>query len=220
MNAGIFSLSWQNIDDRVVWAQRRVFEYFGLPILQHRIHGLEHGEWMDWVLQHHKLIDVFLFVDVDAFPLNKQAVDESFDKASKGFLFGNAQVSTHIDPNRLFVAPSWCALARQSWAAAGCPSARIDAHHDVGQRWSEMVQHAGVKVEVMMPARCMKPMWKLPNGADYGIGTTFQSSAGAMNFHMFGISNTTFDDLQFTTEARLKLLEQEAERVCRGMKYT
>ena len=44
MNAAIFSLSWQNVDDRVLHSQRSVFEHFGYKLAQHRIHGFGHGQ--------------------------------------------------------------------------------------------------------------------------------------------------------------------------------
>jgi len=216
MNAGIFSLTWQNIDDRVLAAQRRVFEHFQFTILQHRIAGLEHGQWMDFVMQNYPKVDLFMFVDADAFPLNKLAIVEAFDKAAQGFLYGNAQVSSHIDPNRLFVAPSWCAVSRSSWIAASCPSARLDHYSDIGQRWTDQMSRFGIKIEMLKPKSCLKPLWKLPDGTDFGIGTTFESAAGARNFHMFGIGGTTYGDPQFPPDVRLRVLEEQAAKVCAG----
>ena len=66
MNAGLFSLYWDNIDERIVRHQKLVFDHFGLPVKQHRIDGLDHGEWMDWVLSFYDL-DAVLFVDIDSF---------------------------------------------------------------------------------------------------------------------------------------------------------
>jgi hypothetical protein len=214
MNGIICSLSWQNIDDRVLDAQRRVFEHFGIPLLQHRIHAFEHGAWMNWVLSYYTGIDMFLFVDVDAFPLNRRAVEEAFQKAEAGFLYGNAQVSAHIDPRRLFVAPSWCAISRQTWIAASSPSARNDDFHDVGQRWSQYVARHGNKIEFLRPKRCRKPLWRLPDGTPYGIATVFESATGARNFHMFGVSNTTFQDPDFPADVRLRIFEEEAAKAC------
>lgn len=213
MNAAIFSLSWQNVDERVLRAQRRVFEHFGYKLAQHRIHGFGHGQWIDWVLEYHKTFDLFLFVDADAFPLNKQAVEEAFSKAAAGILYGNAQVSTHIDPSRLFAAPSWCAIARKTWVNCGCPSAHWDNYHDVAQRWTEIMVRSGVGVELLVPRHCVKPLWKLPDGAGYGIGTTFQSQAGAQVFHLFGVGGDTFVDQDYPPEARLRILEEAAVRV-------
>jgi hypothetical protein len=173
---------------------------------------------MDWVMDREKKIDVFLFVDADAFPLNALALHESFQKAAGGYLFGNAQVSTHIDPNRLFVAPSWCSISKNAWNAASCPSACTDSNHDVAQRWTESLAAAGVKIETLMPKKCIKPLWKMPNGADFGIGTTFESAAGAQTFHMFGTGGSTYDDPQYPAEVRLKLLEEQAAQVCAGPK--
>ena len=213
MNALIVSLSWQNVDPRVLVAQKKVFDHFGCKIAQHRIHGFQHGQWMDWVLDYHKKIDLFLFVDADAFPRNRLAVDEAFAKAAAGNLYGNAQVSTHIDPNRLFAAPSWCAVSRETWVKSGCPSAHYDVFHDVAQRWTEIMSRSGVQVELLAPVRCVKPLWKLPNGMGYGIGTTFESQTGASVFHLFGVGGDTFVDPDYPPEARLRILEEEAERV-------
>jgi hypothetical protein len=216
MTAAIFSLSWQNIDDRVLAAQKRVFDHFGIRLLQHRIHGFQHGEWMDWVLNQYATVEQFLFVDADAFPLNALAVHEAFERARDGYLYGNAQVSTHIDPRRMFVGPSWCSISRKSWLASGRPSARIDRYHDVAQRWAEWMPPFGVKVEMLMPTKCVKPMWKLPGDLDYGIGTTYESTSGARTFHLFGVGGTTYQDAQCPPETRLNILEETVSNVCTG----
>jgi hypothetical protein len=214
MKAGIFSFSWQHVDERVFAAQRRVFEHFHCSLFQHRIHGLPHGEWIDFVMQRFSNFDVLLFVDSDAFPANKLALDEALDKASQGILYGNAQVSHHIDPTRLFVGPSWCAVSRKSWIAAGSPSARADKLNDVAQRWTDQMSSHGIQIETLKPKSCIKPLWKLPDGSFYGIGTLFESATGAQNFHMFGVSGDTYQDSQYPADLRLRLLEEQADRIC------
>jgi hypothetical protein len=191
-----------------------VFEHLGVPILQHRIHRFDHGDWMDWVLHYHKQVEVFLFADADAFPLSHFAIIEALEKGARGALYGNAQVSHHIDPTRLFVAPSWCSLSRETWIAIGCPSARADNLHDVGQRWTQRMLECGMVVEMLRPRSCVKPLWTLPNGDNYGIATQFESTSGAANFHLFGVGGISFNDPQYSRDARIKLLEEEADRVC------
>ena len=130
MNAGLFSLYWDNIDERIVRHQKLVFDHFGLPVKQHRIDGLDHGEWMDWVLSFYDL-DAVLFADIDCIPLNSQVVTRSLEKAAHGALFGAMGCANHLDPNRVFAAPFWCAINRHQWIGLNRPSAKASRVCDV-----------------------------------------------------------------------------------------
>jgi hypothetical protein len=214
MNAGIYSLSWDNVDGRVLAAQKKVFDHFGCPVVQHRINAFDHGEWMDFVMRQNLGLELILFVDADAFPVNGVAIAEALEKAAKGCLYGNAQVSHHVDPNRVFVAPSWCCLSRTMWTACGCPSARPDQYSDVGQRWTDVMAKKGVTIEMVLPKKSVVPLWDMPSGHKLGIATTFESAGGAKIFHLFGVGQTTYRHKQYSPERRLELLEEEAARIC------
>ena len=69
MGLGVFSLYWDNIDERFPYCQKTVMNHFGLDVIQHKIHGFTHSDWMDWVLTYpgFRNISVFLFLDIDCF---------------------------------------------------------------------------------------------------------------------------------------------------------
>jgi hypothetical protein len=71
----IVALYWDNIDPRVVEAQRKVFEHFGLAIDQRERTGMNHGDFLDAYMAEIGEGDVALLMDIDCFPLNREIVD-------------------------------------------------------------------------------------------------------------------------------------------------
>jgi len=100
MNAGIFTMHWENIDPMVPYYQKRVFDHFQLPIFQHKIDGIDHGEWMDWVLRRNEDLETVVFFDIDCIPLDASKTMDSITKAMGGTLIGNEQASNSPDDNR------------------------------------------------------------------------------------------------------------------------
>jgi hypothetical protein len=181
MNGGLFSLYWDNIDERIVRHQKQIFDHFQLPLKQHRIDGLDHGEWMDWVMSFHDM-DVILFADIDCIPLNATIVVQSLEKAANGILLGATGCANHLDPSRAFAAPFWCAINRHQWVAANRPSAKASRMCDVAQNWTDAFALRGQKIELLPVTGCEQPKWNLPGKPlGFGIGTTY---AGAV-YHLF-----------------------------------
>jgi hypothetical protein len=177
----IVSLYWDNIDPRVVTAQRKVFAHFGLYIDQRERTGSGHGDFLDGYMAEIAEDDVVLLVDIDCFPLNRGIVDRAFAAARAGQIFGCAQSTSHVDSDRLFVAPMFMAISRRTWEGLGRPSFRPDASHDVAQRLNEVATAAGVGIEMLYPWGCIVPKWRLGEIALYGIGTFYRGGV----FHLF-----------------------------------
>ncbi|MFZ2106734.1 MAG: hypothetical protein WAV18_15410 [Roseiarcus sp.] len=177
----IVSLYWDNIDPRVVEAQREVFAHFGLSIDQREQTGLGHGDFLDAFMAEIAEDDVALLMDIDCFPLNREIVDRAFAAARAGRIFGCAQSTSHVDSDRLFVAPMFMAISRRTWEGLGRPSFRPDASHDVAQRLNEVATAAGVGIEMLYPWGCIVPKWRLGEIALYGIGTFYRGGV----FHLF-----------------------------------
>lgn len=181
MNGGLFSLYWDNIDDRIVRGQKAVFDRFSMPVKQHRIDGLDHGEWMDWVLSFYDL-DVVLFADIDCIPLNPEIITQSLERAARGVLFGAMGCANHLDPNRVFAAPFWCAINRHQWIALNRPSAKATRVCDVAQNWTDAFGERRQKIELLPVSDCEEPKWNLPGlPLSFGIGTTY----GDAVYHLF-----------------------------------
>jgi hypothetical protein len=184
----IVSLYWDNIDPRVVKAQREVFAHFGLSIDQRERTKTDHGDFLDGFMAEIGEDDVALLVDVDCFPLNREIVDRAFAAARAGRTFGCAQSSGHVDSDRAYVAPMFMAISRRTWDKIGRPSFRPDASHDVAQRVNEVATAAGVEVEMLYPWGCIVPKWRLGEIALYGIGTFYRGGV----FHLFESRKTPF----------------------------
>jgi hypothetical protein len=177
----IVSLYWDNIDRRVVEAQRAVFAHFGFTIDQRERTGLDHGDFLDGFMAEIGEDDVALLMDIDCFPLNREIVDRAFAAARAGRIFGCAQSTSHVDPDRVFVAPMFMAISRRTWDALGRPSFRPDARNDVAQRLNEVAVAAGVVIERLEPWGCIVPKWRLGDIGLYGVGTFYRGGV----FHLF-----------------------------------
>ena len=189
----IVALYWDNIDPRVVKAQRDVFAHFGYEIEQRERTGVNHGDFLDGFMNELGPDDVALLMDIDCFPLNREIVERAFMRAREGAIFGCAQASNHIDPDRLYVAPMFMGLARRTWDALGRPSFRPDAENDVAQRLNEVARAQGVEVEMLAPFGAIVPKWRLGDLGFYGVGTFYRGGV----FHLFESRWTPFAFLLF-----------------------
>jgi hypothetical protein len=182
LNVSAYSLYWDNIDPALVAAQRSVFERFQIPINQHRIDHLEHGEWIDWTMKRQEQVDVFLFIDIDCVPLSPERVAEGVDRAARGVLFGAEGAANHIQPLRSYAGAWYVYVNRKRWQAFSCPSARATPHADVCQGWTDTWRAQGVAVQLIAPTACVEPRWDLPERPrSYGVGTTY----GEHCYHLF-----------------------------------
>jgi hypothetical protein len=184
----IISMYWDNVDRRVIDAQRRVFEHFGLSIDQRERTLVDHGDFLDAFMTELGEDDVALLMDIDCFPLNREIVDRAFAAAREGRIFGCAQSSNHIDPDRIFVAPMFMAISRRTWDRLGRPRFRSDENNDVAQRLNDIAVKAGIEIERLYPWACIVPRWRLGDVALFGIGTFYRGGV----FHLFESRMTPF----------------------------
>ena len=187
----IVALYWDNIDPRVVEAQRAVFAHFGYAIDQRERTGLNHGDFLDGYMAELAEDDIALLMDIDCFPLNREIVERAFAAAESGAIFGCAQASNHIDPDRIYVAPMFMAISRRTWEALGRPSFRPDAQNDVAQRLHDLAVQKGVAVERLDPFGAIVPKWRLGDIGLYGLGTFYRGGV----FHLFEARHTPFSFL-------------------------
>jgi len=189
----IVALYWDNVDPRIVEAQRAVFAHFGYDIDQRERTGVGHGDFLDAFMAELGADDVALLTDIDCFPLNAEVVERAFAAARAGKIFGCAQATNHVDPDRLFVAPMFMSLSRQTWDALGRPSFRPDAQNDVAQRLNEIARERGVEIEMLLPWGAIVPKWRLGDIGLYGLGTFYRGGV----FHLFESRSTPFAFLLF-----------------------
>ena len=189
----IVALYWDNIDPRVVAAQREVFAHFGYEIEQRERTGVNHGDFLDAFMGELGPDDVTLLTDIDCFPLNREIVARAFARARAGAIFGCAQSTNHIDPDRIYVAPMFMAISRRTWDALDRPSFKPDASNDVAQKLNEIARARGVEIERLDPFGAIVPKWRLGDVGFYGIGTFYRGGV----FHLFESRWTPFSFLLF-----------------------
>ena len=189
----IVALYWDNVDPRIVAAQRDVFAHLGFGVDQRERTGMAHGEFLDAYMSELDADDVALLTDIDCFPLNREIVARAFARAREGAIFGCAQSTNHIDPDRLFVAPMFMAISRRTWDALGRPSFKPDAGNDVAQRLNDIAKAQGVDIEMLPPFGAIVPKWRLGDVGFYGVGTFYRGGV----FHLFESRWTPFAFLLF-----------------------
>lgn len=179
----IVSMYWRNVDRRIIDAQQAVFNHFGCRIEQQERTGMEHGVWMDEIMESLRRDDAVLFADIDCIPLNKGIIDTAFNKARDGHIFGCAQVSTHIDPTRVFVSACFLAISKWTWETLDRPSFQTDRNNDTAQRITDVALAAkeAWPVEMLYPSDCVMPRWQA-DGHPYGMGTWYGNNDV---FHLF-----------------------------------
>jgi hypothetical protein len=189
-----------NIPAEALAAQKAVVEKFNkskhgfFQVLTNTRHGLSMDACWHWNgcqvrkdFRHLKQqfdFDVVMFLDIDAIPLNEDAIDSYVEQAYNGTLVGNIQRTNHIQNGQhVFVAPSAMALSIEQFWTINKPSALETGRSDVAEEYTWLAQKAGVPVRFYMPLRYDAAPQEAPNGwalADgmprYGLGTTFGES--------------------------------------------
>ncbi|MGB9153075.1 MAG: hypothetical protein WCD70_08325 [Alphaproteobacteria bacterium] len=197
MRASLYSLYWDNIDPAIVTAQKEACAALGMAVNQHRIQGLNHGEWIDWVMARMDDIDIFLFIDIDCVPLSRDKFAENLQKAAKGTLIGAEGAANHIDPTRSYAGAWYTYISRTTWNSLGRPSAKPTPYADICQNWTDVWRQFQAPVELIAPTHFITPKWDLPNRPmAYGIATTYGNDC----FHLF--ESRSGDPQPFLDECR------------------
>jgi hypothetical protein len=161
-------------------------QHLGLHASQHRIHAMDHGEWMDWILNRHDDMDILVFFDVDCIPLT--SISKYLSLAAQGVLVGNEQASNHLDASRVFAAPSFLCVNRHLWKSFGKPSCKAHYDGDVAQMLTDTWLYRGARVETLPVTDFEVAKWDLPGRPQsYGIGTTYDNAT----YHLFEVRDNT-----------------------------
>lgn len=181
----VVSLYWNNVDPRLVAAQKLIFASLNIELDQQLRHGLEHGEWMQEQLNSTGDDHVLIIVDIDCAPLNTAVLDRAVLSARSGKVFGCAQAANHRDKNAIYAGPMFLALSGATWRRLGCPSLRADKSFDVGGRLTHAAQLHGVDVELLYPSEVAVPKWNLGQRGVFGLFTVYEGSV----VHLFESRN-------------------------------
>ena len=169
----IHVLAWDNVDDRVIEAQKSVLDHFKIEYTLHR-ENVDHGQWMNEILISSD-DTVVGFLDVDCVPMNSKIVGaaRTYCEKNKSFI-GIAQVSNHIPPaSHIYAAPAFYFICRQAWLDLDKPTFAATPDSDVAENVSYAAEAKGLPYRALYPVKCVEPRWRLGNYGMYGIGTEF-----------------------------------------------
>lgn len=172
----IHSLYWDNVDSRVVEAQKNVFLKFGYTINQHKIHGKDHGEWIDDIFSSAGASEILLIVDIDCIPLSARAMSDAIAAARAGKVFGCAQSANHIDSSFIYAGPMFLALSGEVLEKLPGLSMQATDEFDVGGRLTYEAIKVGIDVELVYPSEVAVPKWLLGNRGVFGAFTVYESN--------------------------------------------
>lgn len=220
----VYSLHWRNISSVIIESQKSVFKYLNIPLSQQENDGKDHGEWMTEILEKSDDEDIIIFCDIDAFPLNRSAYENSVAHARSGGVFGLAQFSNHLPGSEIYAGPMFMALSKSVWIQLGRPNLSASKTSDAAEILSILASDSGVSLQLSHPVCCIKSKWALANQGVFGIGTFY----GKFDFfHLFesrqkssvNLISRVADDiicarpLDFSTYLRLVPSENVCDRV-------
>lgn len=201
MHFSIHSFYWEN-KQHYADRQKQVFAHFGYDVQQTCATGMQHGVWMDSVLNA-ATDDVILIADIDAIPTLPHTVADDIALAATGVLVGCRGMPNHIHPLRDYAGAWWFAIRPSVWRAMGSPSAEAndmiaiptnETRVDVAQRITDAARAQNIPIKLHEPVHCAYPEWDLPGKPKaYGVGTLYENGV----FHLFNsrvFSNTGFFD--------------------------
>lgn len=171
-----------NIPARLVQAQARVFDHFGVPLTQWLDNKLSHAQWLEKILGNPQGDGPVVVADIDAFPLSRLGFDHLVARATEGALVGLSQVANHKDPSRVYAGPMFMALPQTLYTDLGKPGLERTGSDDVAQVLTDLAREKGIPVTLIPPRMAVQPKWALSDQGVFGIGTFY----GEMEFfHLF-----------------------------------
>lgn len=196
-----------NLDERVLAAQKSVFDHFGIHLNQWHSHR-PHGEAMDELMEAARSFpwDVACLFDADAIPTGRWPFFVSISRVLSGAvdIYGGAHNANHhrlisgeLCPD--YISPA-CQIVSRSAHDRLCKSGYGNyairaagpdetGFYDAGEFRSRMAYGLGLKIQMDYPKAVADPRWSLAgdralmgNTVRFGIGTEYQKF-----YHQFEI---------------------------------
>jgi hypothetical protein len=201
----VHAMHWNNIDPRIIRGQAAVFNALEIPLKQHPADRMPHGDWMNSVIQSHADNAILVFVDIDAFPITKDAYLNAIEIAQAGGVFGLAQFSNHKPTNEIYAGPMFAAFSKKTWQLIGSPSFSRTKTYDAGESLTASARENQVPVHLIYPTSCLVPKWALGNKGVFGLGTFY---GNCEFFHLFESSRDA--DITLFSEVVKNIVNNQA----------
>jgi len=191
MNFKIFSV-YDEKYEKLAELQKQVFNKFNLEIHQRKLLGKNytenynaHGRVLSEIISNEKQ-DLFIFFDVDCFPLKDSFLNTLIKKVEDGrTLSGAVGCANHIDKNNLYVHPCFIGITKEVFEKAGRPGLSVNDRNDTGQFLTKKCKENNLKIDYWLPTSCKREKWDLlPLNLKFGHGTVFEESI----YHQFELA--------------------------------
>lgn len=174
-----------NINPEIVEHQKKVFDFFGIELIQYKYgEDHRHGFAIDWWL--HNMWDKYQFedlaiFDIDCIPLHKDVLARAEAIVSEGYLYGAAQRANHIKGSDVYCSPAFFCFTKEQYERANRPTFQETTWHDVGGFATNEFVRTKSAARLLWPTHVEVPMWDLTERTKFGYGTTYQDTV----YHAF-----------------------------------
>ncbi len=192
------------IDQRIVKAQKKVFDYFKLPLQQIKPEvWMNHSGSIDYFIKNYKGDwNYIVLFDIDCIPLNADVVPDSIKWATNNTgLYSVAQNANHIPNSPDYASPAFLVFSKKTYDLLGQPSFVATNRSDCAGELTYKARELGVEIKLMYPTKVDVPKWKLHNGQMFGIGTNYENKI----YHYFEARKNRVEGFVNTCEKIIKI---------------
>jgi hypothetical protein len=183
-NVFICSCYQHNIDISVVEYQKKVFDFFDIPINQYKTE-LRHPMWMESIINS-TLSDIILFFDVDCIPLTEDAVDFVLEKTNERSVCGiEQQCNCNSSIDHVYAGPACLSIHRKTIEKLAPVKFNETPRGDVGEEFTYKCEETNITLNFLRLTNCIEPIWNINFNRKFGPGSTYENKI----YHQFQIRN-------------------------------
>lgn len=199
MNYGIYSYASVDLDDEILFYQRKIFENIGLKINQIIGYALtdddkykEHGEYFSEIINRNTE-DYFIFFDVDCIPLSIDFLKKIQNDIQDGnTLSGAIGCANHINNMELYVHSCFLGTSKKLFKDCGSPDLKFFENGDTAQRFTQICKQLNKKCIFWNVTNSKDLIWDLiPVNKKFGHGTIYENQI----YHQFEIRKQIYQSM-------------------------
>lgn len=185
MKIEFVSLHWDNVDQNMLDAHKKVMKHFDTPVNYFNL-NVNHGHWMTEVHKQSQS-DIVVTIEPDCIPLSKEKIFDVVRYAKRNNTFvGIAQVSNHIRPkSHIYAAPGFYVMPTRLYKTLKYPSFSETHRSDTAEEISYKAEENGIRYRALRPTYFEHEpeggIWPLGCLGYYGIGTVFEDTV----YHLY-----------------------------------
>lgn len=191
----ISSYGLWDLNQEVFFAQKKVFDKFGITINQF-FGRIGHPTFLDFVINNIES-DFYIFFDIDCIPLVSDLVEYLINKIGYDSIIGIQQYQdlnhtyrfdfvprvTSFEKKHIYCGPACFAISKIHYLTLGKPSFTETSRADVAEEFTFISREKGYKYHFLMKTSSDNKLWKLGEDDYFGHGTIYENKV----YHQFEI---------------------------------